>query len=288
MQIRVGINGEEYIFPVLRIDTIGIYIPNYLIIRDNGKWKVKDHLSFGDVSFLPQKDIQLYKSLPIFHIYQNGIILDKTQINSRVSLIQTNLGNYIVKDDEQYNANRLSFNTSVIATMFQINTPENVLIDNPQRQIIEYLHGWKDLRIRDLHLLSSEKLSEDLGNLLAFSFFIGLTDQFLYMTRIIDNEYFKDDPEYEYMLPWMYPMINNLGIVKGEIYLIDARPGDYDLKIIRTYLYNEKLVSRIFDVTSEYFELSKEETENLILIFWKKITHLRENSILIDEILKSN
>jgi hypothetical protein len=180
----------------------------------------------------------------LFRLLESDVVAVE-KLASRVFIVTVDNGKkYLYKYDEQKNANELTFLTSSLATYFGIFTPTILLLPridkivdmiteidadfeqprNSTCQIIEYIEEWSrqgDLRIRDINKILPLDLGYDLGSLLAFNLFLGGGDQFLYLSRAVDNIIFKDDPDYTQMNRWGNPMINNLGIINNRIWSID-------------------------------------------------------------------
>jgi len=174
------------------------------------------------------------------------------------------------------------FITNSLATHFKILSPNTILINTNQKmresfktmtedetittksslQVMEYIIDFKNLRIRDLNNIP--QLPNKLGELLAFDVFIVNSDRFLYMTRLIDNKMFEDDPEYNKIESWDYPMVNLGNIDNGNLWSIEAFPNYVNVKDFYRYkklieneinLPSSYLLDRILDTTMEYFEL---------------------------------
>lgn len=217
-------------------------------------------------------------------------VIEKVTINSRVELVTTVYGKLIVKKDEQIDANEMSFLTATIANFLlsDLRIPKCALVKG--EQLIEYFEDWDDIRIRDLNKLSN--VGSELGVLLAFSLFIGSSDTFLYMTRLIDNIVFGDDLDYELMSPWSNPMINkgNIGVVGIDGYhlsIIDIRPA-YDkkqMKIVRTLINNGNFTKKLLSITREYFELENDEFKLLKESFFDNYRRFSRYETLVDELL---
>jgi len=278
-----------------------------------------------DMTFTELNSLIRRSPLHLF-TYTNSKIIDVKEVSSRVSLITTEDDEkYICKYDEQHLANENTFLTLTLARYMGINAPLCIVIDShiddegkyivsndvlpkvdselrfdPTHsvnidtlrygtlQILEYVDGWKDFRIRDMYLVGN--VVKQLAHIAAFDMYIGPSDLFLFHLRMVDNIIYENDPDYIQMNIWDKLAINNgnLGIsaidpdrsAKIGLWVTDIKFEHIDdlpdpklrsinrkkiLDLRKDPKYIEDLVYNFI----YYFELSKEEGRLFKLEFLK-------------------
>lgn len=127
---------------------------------------------------------------------------------------------FIVKYDEQFRANSLSFISNLFAIACGLKVPNMILSnkysvgvngfdgDEKMLQIMDYIPNWEDYSQDHRRSISFVK---ELARLLAYDLVVGNFDRFLFITRYFDNIIFANEPEWE----------------DGEIFVIDKN-GNLD------------------------------------------------------------
>lgn len=244
----------------------------------------KDDTPFRDVCngiFLLYKNnhIPLYACSPIDEMNAITKIPHHIEWQDRVAFITTGDGQkFVVKNDEQYRANELSFVANLLLCYFQLNTPKMALMKFPYRldfrtrmvtktpsylQSMQYIAGLENFSVNGMKKISNYPTK--LGKCIAFFLFVYDFDNFVFLGRVVDNVTFASDPDYSQMEIYDNPMINdgNILLYNDDFMLIDIRPLDNPKLIRDLHAVVPQLTRNISDVTGTYLEMNDSEIDEL-------------------------
>jgi hypothetical protein len=198
-------------------------------------------------------------------------ISQTTRINDRVVLIFTDDNTqFIYKNDEQPFANELSFVANILQCYLNMFSPRIALLhfpigeDKVVAQAIEFFEGITNLNPREVADLVDAP--EQLAQCACFCFLLADFDNFNFIGRIVDNNYFiSRDPDFEpFRIDELFLENNtplndgNLAIINNKLILIDIRPNS-DMEFRRTSqqiaLDDTDLISSLF---ASFFEPNEE------------------------------
>jgi hypothetical protein len=195
-----------------------------------------------------------------------------TQLNySRAFLITTKSKHkYIYKNDVD---NEKNVKTNDLLLSLGLKAPKNILLmvpftiwgdqylEEPSTvQIIEYIPKWKNFTLKEAKE-KVDNLPRQIAEILAFDLLVGNSDRFLFITRYIDNIFFKDDPEYDQMYLWDDPIVNdgNIGIVNDELWTLDCIFSEPDMIEFLKKLTDEQLKD-IEDLMIKFMEFNEKDS----------------------------
>jgi hypothetical protein len=211
------------------------------------------------------------------------VSIKKIGQSQRVFLIN-NL--FIYKNDEDVNENAVKMNSLLRSK--GLKSPENLLLTVPYTielteeyddngelidssieiiktpstvQIIEYIPNWHDFSIEEAKKKVND-LPKQISQILAFDLLIGNNDRFLFISRYLDNIFFKDDPEYTEMDPFDEPIINegNLGIVDNDLWSLDIQSNENMLEFLKNLTV--KQLNDIQELMIKFMKFNPMEAKN--------------------------
>ncbi|MEX0598672.1 MAG: hypothetical protein WD512_19470, partial [Candidatus Paceibacterota bacterium] len=198
-------------------------------------------------------------------------ISETSRINHRVVLIFTDDNSqFIYKNDEQPYANELSFVANMLQCHLNLFSPRIALVrfsigeEKVVAQAIEFFEGITNLNPKEIADLADAP--EQLALCASFCFFLADFDNFNFIGRIVDNNYFiTRDPDFEpFRIDELFfenntPLnVGNLAIINKKLILIDIRPNT-DTEFRKTSqqvaLDDTALISSLF---ASFFEPNEE------------------------------
>jgi hypothetical protein len=199
-------------------------------------------------------------------------VLSIIQLNhSRAFLITTKSRHkYVYKNDVD---NEKNVKTNDLLLSLGLKAPKNILftvpftiwgdqyLEEPSTvQIIEYIPEWENFVLKKAKD-KVDNLPRQIAEILAFDLLVGNGDRFFFISRYIDNIFFKDDPEYEQMDLWDNPIINdgNIGIVHDELWTLDCIFGSPDMIQFLKKLTDEQLKD-IEDLMIKFMEFDEKDS----------------------------